>query len=167
MKTIQVTDEIYDFLSNLSKEIKSQDNRATAAPYYFQVQEDEETAVPDGCGEEVWVRDGEIHLRTEEDIKDTVFEWKEWELGNEENEAEFAELDSFDIDEILEENYRKRNVDIRHKYSNCFFTFKAYQEHIARNGHNLKNPRLYLFHAYRNREMDMLFKFLKESFNEF
>lgn len=165
MKNIQVTDEIYDFLSNLSKEIKSQDNRATAKPYFYQVQEEEEVGVPDGCGEEVWVCDGEIHLRTEKDIKGAVFEWKDWELGNKEDEKKFKELDSFEIEEILEENYRKVNVDIRHKYSNCFLTFKAYQEHITRNGHNLCNPTSYLFHAYRNNEMDMLFKFLQESFS--
>lgn len=164
MKTINVTDEMYDFLSNLSKEIKSQDNRGTAKPYFYQVQEEEEVGVPDGCGEEVWVCDGEICLRTEEDIKNAVFEWNGWDLGNEEDEAKFAELNSFDIDEILEENYRKVNVDIKHKYSNCFFTFKAYQEHISRNGHNLSNPQSYLFHAYRNREMEMLFRFLQESF---
>lgn len=164
MKTIQVTDAMYDFLSNLSKEIKSQDNRATAMPYFFQVQEDEEVAVPKGCGEEAWVCDGEICLRTEEDIKEAVFEFKGWELGNEEDEELFKELDSFDIEKILNENYRKVNVGTRKKYSNCFLTFKAYQEHVSRNGHNLNNPKSYLFHACRNRELDMLFKFLLESF---
>lgn len=164
MKTIQVTDEIYAFLSNLSKEIKNQDNRITAMPYFFQVQEDEEIAVPDGCGDEVWVCDGEICLRTEEDIKNAVFEWKDWELGNKEDEERFKELDYYDIEEILKENYIKVNVSTRRKYSNCFFTFKAYQEHISCNGHNLNNPNSYLFHAYRNNELDMLFKFLLESF---
>ncbi|MFR4037122.1 MAG: hypothetical protein ACLTZT_04500 [Butyricimonas faecalis] len=80
MKTIQVTDEIYAFLSNLSKEIKSQDNRATAPPY-FQVQEDEEIAVPKGCGKKFGC-DGEICLRTKGDIKGAIFEWKGWGLGN-------------------------------------------------------------------------------------
>lgn len=165
MKQIEVTDEMYDFLSELSKEIKTQDNRATAYPYFFQVQEDEEIAVPEGCGEEIWVLDGEICLRTDQDIKEAVFEWKDWELGKREDEAEFAELNVFDIEEILENNYRKVNVDIRHKYSNCFLTEKAYKEHIQCNGHNLSNPKSYLFYAYRNREMEMLFKFLTDSFN--
>ena len=164
MKTIQVTDEMYAFLSNLSKEIKLQDKRATAMPYFFQVQEDEEVAVPESFGKEVWVRDGEICLRTEGDIKEAVFEWKGWELGNHKDEERFKELDPFDIEKILNENYRKVNVETREKYSNCFLTFKAYQEHVSRNGHNLNNPKSYLFHAYRNSELDMLFKFLLESF---
>lgn len=165
MKKIEVTNEIYNFLLNLSKEIKSQDTRATASPYFFQVQEDEEVGVPEGCGEEVWVCDGEVCLRTEEDIKEAVFEWKNWEIGNKKDEKEYQNLTSFDIEEILEENYRKVNVDIKHKYSNCFLTLKSYEDHIRQNGHNLCNPRSYLFHAFRNKEMDMLFKFLQESFN--
>ena len=164
MKTIQVTDEIYAFLSNLSKEIKSQDNRATAPPYFFQVQEDEEIAVPKGCGEEAWACDGEICLRTEEDIKNAIFEWKGWESGNHEDEELFKKLDYLDIERILNENYKKVNVEIREKYSNCFLTFKAYQEHVSCNAHNLNNPKSYLFHAYRNSELDMLFKFLLFSF---
>ena len=104
-------------------------------------------------------------MRTEEDIKEAVFEWKAWEIGNKEDEKKFKELDYFDIEEILEENYRKVNVDIRHKYSNCFLTFKAYEDHIRKNRHNLNNPKSYLFHAFRNKEMEMIFKFLQESFN--
>ena len=38
MKTIQVTDEMHDFLINISKELNTQSHRATAMPYFFQVQ---------------------------------------------------------------------------------------------------------------------------------
>lgn len=162
MKTIQVSDEIYDFLMNLSKEIKTQDNRATRAPYFFLVQEDEEIAVPDGCGDEVWIMDGEICLRTEQDIKEAVFEYREWDLDDENNQKEYEELDSFDIDEILKKNYWKADVSIKHKYSNCFFTEKASREHIEVNRHNLTNPKTYLDHAFRNKEMDMMFRFFTE-----
>lgn len=162
MKTIQVSDEIYDFLLNLSNEIKTQDNRATRKPYFYQVQEDKEIAVPDGCGEEVWVMDGEVCLRTEEEIKEAVFEYKGWDLEREEDSLSYDKLIPSDIEGVLEENYRKVNVDITHSYSNCFLTEKACRKHIEINRHNLTNPKTYLFHAYRNREMDMLFKFLNE-----
>ena len=165
MKTINVTDEIYDFLSNLSNEIKTQDNRCTAQPYFFQVKEDEEFATTAGCGEEVWVMDGEIHLRTEQDIKEAVFEWKEWTLGDDTSELLYENLTSFEVEDILKENYHKVNVDIRYRYSNSFFTKKACEEHIRINKHNLDNPKSYLFYAYRNTELEMMFKFLNESFN--
>nr|WP_321523316.1 hypothetical protein [uncultured Macellibacteroides sp.] len=164
MKTIEVTDEIYCFLENLSKEIKSQDNRATASPYFFQVQEDKEIGVPEGCGEEVWISDGGTILRTEDEVKEAVFEWKDWTIGNESDEKNYKQLDSFDIDSIMQENYRQVNIDVTQEYSNCFLTYKAYEEHIRVNGHNLRNPKSFLFHAYRNTEMEMLFKFLQESF---
>lgn len=90
MKTIQVSDEIYDFLMNLSKEIKTQDNRATRMPYFYQVQEDREVGVPDGCGEEVWVLDGEVCLRTDEDIRKAVFEWKEWDIDNKSDNVKYG-----------------------------------------------------------------------------
>lgn len=161
MKIIKVSDEIYDFLINLSKEIKTQDSRATRSPYYFQVQEDEEICVPDGCGEEVWVMDGGVCLRTEEDIKEAVFEWYGWTIGNQKHESEYKTLLDATIEDVLRENYRKVNIDIKHKYDNCFFTLKAYEEHLSQNRHNLNNPKSFLFHAYRNSEMDMIFKFLE------
>ena len=42
MKTINVSDEMYEFLINLSEEINKQDNRSTAMPYFFQIQTSEE-----------------------------------------------------------------------------------------------------------------------------
>lgn len=164
MKTIEVTDEMYNFISELSKEIKSQDNRGTAFPYFFQVQEDEQIGVPDGCGEIAWVSDGETILKTDDEIKEAVFEWNNWTIGNVSDEKKYKMLDQFDIEEITEENYRKVNISTTQKYSNCFFTYKAYEEHVRKNGHNLNNPKSFLFHAYRNTEMEMLFKFLNDSF---
>lgn len=163
MKTVKVSDEIYDFLVKTAKEIKEQDNRATRSPYFFQVQEDEEVGVPDGCGTEVWVMDGEFFLRTDEDIKAAIFDYNGWDIENEETNTLYDDIDEYDIESILEVmGCRKVNVDIRHTYSNCFLTFKAYEEHLRQNKHNLNNPKSYLNHAYRNPEMDMLFKFFEE-----
>jgi hypothetical protein len=38
MKTIEVSDEMYEKLMEISKEMNSQSNRGTAMPYFFQVQ---------------------------------------------------------------------------------------------------------------------------------
>lgn len=177
MRTIEVTDEIYDFLSNLSKEIKTQDNRGTAKPYFFQVMEEEEVGVPNGNGEEVWVQDGKICLRTEEDVKKAVWNYYGWPSmhiagdNSEEDlvrdcEEEYISMSSWEIEAVLEVNYRKVCVDKKEKFSNCFLSEKACNKHIEINGHNLKNPHSYLHHAYRNKEMEMLFKFLEESFKD-
>ena len=164
MKTITVTDETYDFLMTLAQEINTQDNRSTAKPYYFAIQEDEEVYVPDGCGDEIWVdHDGDgVKLRTEEDIKEAIFEWKGWTIGNKSDEKEFNLMDWYARENILEEHYRKVDMVIGHKYSNVFLTKKAYEQHLLENRHNLNNPQSYLFHAFRNKEMSMLFKFIEE-----
>jgi hypothetical protein len=167
MKTIEVNDEMYEFLANLSKEIKTQDNRGTKSPYFFQVQEEEECEVPDGCGEKVWVMDGQICLRTEEDIKKAVFEYNDWDLEDSDKNIEYSEIHDWDLGHLLfKAGYRMGYVSIKHKYSNCFLTEKACHEYLKEDAHNLTNPKSYLFYAPRNKEMEMLFKFFEESFNE-
>lgn len=168
MKIIKVSDEIYDFLVKTAKEIKEQDNRATASPYFFQVQEDEEFGVPDGCGTTIWIDDcGDNKLRTDEDVKEAIFDYKNWDIDDEDSNILYDNLYRYDPESILEEmGYRKVDVDIRHTYSNCFLTFKAYKEHLRQNKHNLNNPKSFLFHAFRNPEMDMIFKFFEEVYGQ-
>ena len=38
-------------------------------------------------------------------MKEAIFEWKNWEMGNKKDENQFKELSPFDIEDILEENY--------------------------------------------------------------
>lgn len=122
MKQIEVTDEMYEFLMNLSDE-----------------------------------------LNTQEEIKEEVIKYKEWD-GLEEDEANklFSELDSWEIDEIMEENWRKVNIDYEPRYENAFLTSKACDEHIRVNKHNLRSPINYLSGAFRNPELEMVMKFLCE-----
>lgn len=164
MKTITVTDETYVFLMGLAEEVNTQDNISTAKPYYFAIQEDEEAYVPDGYGDEIWVdRNGDgLKLRTEEDIKEAIFELKGWIIDNKLNEKEYNKMGQYARESILEEHYRKVSVVIEHKYSNVFLTEKAYKQHLIENRHNLNNPQSYIFHAFRNNEMSMLFKFIEE-----
>ena len=163
-KNIEVTDEMYEFLMNLSKEIKEQDNRATATPYFFQVRETKEIAAHEGCGNEVWwSTDYEIELRTDEDkvewIKEHLEHFDEYE--DKELISEVEELDCWQLDDFLRyDDFQKFYVDTDYTYSNAFFTSKACDEHIRINRHNLKQPVNYLSHAYRNAEMDMMYKFL-------
>lgn len=159
MKTIKVNDEMYEFLMSLSKEINEQDNRATAMPYFFQVQEKKQFAVPNGCGIEAWHLDGSL-LDTDDEIKEAVFEFKEWDIDSDEDNEKYQNLNELDIEEIMEVNYSKVNYDYDEVYSNCFLTSKACDEHIRINRHNLKQPVNYLSHAYRNKEMEMIYKFL-------
>lgn len=162
MKTIEVSDETYEFLINLSKELNSQNHRGTRMPYIFQIEQVEEIPTSDGCGDEVWICDGHVCLRTDEDIKQAVFEYKEWDLDNEDHQNLFDDLDSYDIEQILEENYSKHSITTQKRYTNAFFTEKACVEHIKANDYHYSSPRDYLNHAFRNPEIEGVMKFLCE-----
>lgn len=164
-KTIQVTDEIYEFLINLSKEIKEQDNRATAMPYFFQVRETIEIPAYEGCGIEILYNSKrEIELRSYEEKIDWILENQECFIGTgfeERCKNVGISTPTWDLDDMLKEvGFETFNVDEFHVYSNAFLTSKACDNHIKINKHNLKYPVNYLNHAYRNEEMDMIFKFL-------
>jgi hypothetical protein len=160
MKTIQVTDEMYEFLINLSKELNTQDHRGTRMPYFFQVQTKEQIAVPDGCGIEAWHYDGSL-IETEEEIQDVIIEYKEWSV--EKSEKLYSDLPDWEIEEILEKiGYRKVNYDYRTNLENAFLTSKACDEHIRVNKHNLKSPVNYLSGSFRNPELETVLKFLCE-----
>ena len=159
MKTIQVTDEMHDFLMDLSHELNAQDHRGTRMPYFFQVQTQEQIAVPEGCGTEAWNCDGSL-IETEEEIKNAVYEWKEWD---EDCLDEYEMLDEYDIELILKSaGYSKVNYDYKSNLENAFLTSKACDEHISVNKHNLKSPVNYLSGSFRNPELEMVMKFLCE-----
>jgi hypothetical protein len=161
MKTIIVTDEIYNGLKEIAEAIKTQDNRATAKPYFFQVQTNEEIAVPSGCGTNCWYYDGS-KIVTDEEINEAIFEWKDGSIPL--DEIEF--MDEYEKAEILEKaGWQKANFDYKHEYQNAFFTEKACKEHIHRNKHNLREPVDYLSHAFRNPEMEMMFSFFAQILN--
>ena len=80
MKTIKVTDEMHNFLIELSKELNTQNHRATRMPYFFQIQTKEQIASAEGVGTEAWHYDGSL-IETKEEIEDVITEWKEWEIG--------------------------------------------------------------------------------------
>jgi hypothetical protein len=159
MKSIKVNQDMYEFLMNLSKELNSQSNRATAMPYFFQIQQEEETSVGEGAGEEVWYCDGAI-ISTEEEIKNAIFEYNAWVIGNKKHEKLFAEMDWLDRERVLENNFHKVYRSTRKVYTNAFLTEKACKEHIEKNEYHYRNPVDFLSHAFRNPELEMLMKFI-------
>jgi hypothetical protein len=159
MKTIKVTDETYDFLMDLSNELNLQNNRATSTPYFFQIQDKEDRVVPDGYGETVWVCD-DIVLKTENDIKEVVFEWKEWDIKNKKHNNLYKKLTESDIEDILSKNYKAFSITTENVYHNAFLTEKSCKKHIERNKHHYNQPVDYLTHAFRNPELEKLIKFL-------
>jgi len=159
MKIIKISDEMHNSLMELSKELNSQNHRATAMPYFFQIQTDEEVSVGEGQGEEVWVMDGDV--LDDDEIKEVVIEYNDWD--EDESEDKFNKLDKYDIIENLENaGYVQRNRDFVKRYQNSFFTEKACKLHIEQNNYHYNNPVDYLSYASRNPEMELVMKFLTE-----
>lgn len=153
MKTIEVSDEMYEFLMNLSNELTTQDHRATAMPYIFQIQTQEEVPAVEGNGNQAWVYDGS-KLETEKEITEAIAEWKDLLI-------EDVTKDESDREDILQEaGYRKINYEMKDVYQNAFLTSKACDEHIKANGYHYNTPVNYLSHSFRNPELETLLKFI-------
>ena len=168
MKNIEVTDEMYSSLMELSKEMTTQDMRGTRMPHLFQVQETKKVPAYDGCGDVFWYNhECEQELRANKEI----IEWLS-EDGNElstsiiekgVSEAKFEAMDIWTLHELLEKKgFSKFYDNDGYTYSNAFFTSKGCDEHIRTNKHNLHSPINFLNHAFRNAEMELVSKFLCE-----
>lgn len=156
MKTIEVTDEMYDKLIELSNEINSQDNRATAAPYFFQIQTQKRVFTPEACGNECWVSD-DILIETDDEINKTIFEYKDEQIHID----DIKRMENYEKEQILEEaGWRKVNYQWEERYENAFLTEKSCREHIRLNHYHYCEPVDYLSHAFRNPDMEIIHKFL-------
>lgn len=154
-KTIEVSEEMYDFLMSLSKEVNNQNHRATAMPYIFQVETQEEVIAVEGNGNEVWVCD-DSRLDTEEEISNAIADYKEIEISK-------VPSNWLERETILEKmGYRKIYLETKPVYQNAFFTEKACKEHIERNKHHYRDPECFLSYASRNYELEMLYTFITE-----
>jgi len=153
MKTISISDENYEFLMNLSRELNEQDNRGTRMPYFFQVQTKHQIAVPEGNGIEAWFNDGSL-IETEEEIKEVIEEYQDYTV-------DYDLLDDDTKEEILiDAGYSKVYYGYESRYENAFLTSKACDAHIEANRHNLSSPVNYLSYASRNPELEKLMEIL-------
>jgi hypothetical protein len=160
MKQILVTDEVYEFLMDLSKEINTQDNRSTADPYFYQIQEKKRVPSSEGCGEKAWYCDGTM-LTTDEDEKEAIFEYNDWDLDSEEHQKLYSKMDESDREAILSGNYREVWYEDTEEYSNFFLTERDCEKHIKLNCYHYNQPRSYVKHAFRSYEFEKVIKFLK------
>jgi len=161
MKTIEVTEEMYQKLIDISKELNSQNNRGTATPYFYQVQVedmifgiDEQYSV-DGY---VWIdkkNGGDTTDSDRNSMMDT--------LENNEIEFDKDKISDKGLEDLMEENgYEKGFYRIENRYSNCFLTEKSCKRHIQAKKHHYNNPIDYLMYADSNPELETIITFLKQ-----
>ena len=155
MKTINVSDEMYSKLMELAKEYVTQDNRATAMPYLFQIREQVKEWDTDGNGDTTFFYDKddvECQFETLEELREYYDDVPDVDDIN----------DLYYSEEWLEEKgLIQSSYSYRSEYRNAFLTAKACKEHIASNHYHYNEPVDYLNCAWRNPEMDLISQFLK------
>jgi len=175
---VELKIETYKFLKELNRRIETQNNRGTAKPYFLVIRSERWRVAHDefhnGETRKAWVDfDGDpttFHSKEEaikwfcdyhRDLKDpgpnadpddiTLFNEAEGKLKEQ-------ALKWFDnLDEYTEQLYYDED--------NVFLTDEGYEEHMRLNGHNVKRGgphHTYMKHAFRNPEMDGIFKAIKE-----
>ena len=169
MKTIELSDEMYAKLIELATEMTTQDPRGTRMPHIFQIRDwkkvydadlngDVHIILDRGNGIEIETYDQLIDYLNDFEIEFVEDEIKEmWE-----NRAEYSwQSDLVDwlqerVSDIVEHSY-----SLVPEYTNSFFTAKAAQEHLDKNHyHYHKNADVYLNHAWRNPEAELVSTFL-------
>lgn len=137
---------------DLKKRITENDNRLTAFPYLLLLQEKREYVTKEGYGHDtkvVYVENisGDYH---QEESLSALEDW--WNDGLEEDEK---------VTEWVEgENYEKHTVGYYWETVNVFLTDEGYKDHLAKNRHNLREHRTYGIHAFRNEEIDEVYKLI-------
>jgi hypothetical protein len=163
MKTIEVTEETYAKLIELATEMTTQDPRCTRMPHMFQIRDWKRQYDWNLNGDtKCWIdRDGDFTvIETLEDFKSYL---ENTDIEEPENLDELWE-DQYDLQDWIEDHcddLQECSYSMEAVYSNCFLTAKAAQEHLDRNDyHYHKNADVYLNHAWRNPEAELVSEFL-------
>lgn len=169
--SISIEKSMYDRLIDLATEMTTQDPLGTRMPHLFQIQTDERVYKDDMNGDTRLFIDyaGDfVKVETFEGLKDYMLDsmdeselpedlkewWDAWEEGSTFNT---------DLIDYLEEKFpdlKESSYSIEHKYQNAFFTSKGCARHIELNDYHYANPKVYLNHAWRNPEMELVSIFL-------
>lgn len=176
--TIKVSPETYQFMKELNRRISTQDNRATAKPYFFVIRTEKwrvaHSEFHSGTTRDVWVDfngDPTTFLSQEEAV--------EWYCDNHrkvEHPGPYGDADDIAAFIRAEEELKSEAMawfellpryveEMYFEENNAFLTEEGYNEHMTLNGHNVKRMgkhHTYLKHAFRNPEMDSLFRAIKE-----
>ena len=155
---VKMSQETFEFLRDLGRKIDAQNNRATAKPYFFVIQTEKWRVANDeystGETKRVWVdtsgQDEYHEWKSREEFIQNLIEHQD--LSKKEAEEAAEDLKEFTMEKYIEED-------------NAFFTHDAFKRHVELNGHNLGRRGEYydyLKHAFRNPEMDGVFKALAE-----
>lgn len=172
MRTIQISEEDYEFLKDLQHELNTQTNDGNADPVYWGVMEHRMEPAPEGCGDAIIYMGDGATMTTEEAVEyineniadyseDVQEEWKE--------KDDFDRSDMPTVVDFLHDTmqlYECRIVweeekDFISRETGAFITKRACKEYIEKCHYNHSKPHTYAMTAYRNYELGRLLKILR------
>jgi hypothetical protein len=161
MKNIEVSEEVYDKLIGLAKEMTEQDPRGTRMPHMFQIRDYKKVYDWGLNGNtSIWVGDYQEEIETLDEFK----EYLESNVITIPENLEEIWGDHWEREEFIEGNcpeLKACSYSMEPVYTNNFLTAKAAEEHLRLNDyHYHKDADVYLNHAWRNPEMDFISEFL-------
>lgn len=147
MKSINVTDEQYDFLMKLAQELKTQNNAWTQNPLYIVYDWEKVPTSSDYADDSQWREiDGECFYDSEEECIEALKE----NYDDETYEPEEGE----DYEQVY---YLKKRV-----YVATFFTRKAAEQFIKVNEYHWHEPHIYVESMWRNYEFQGIVRAIAE-----
>jgi len=176
MKTIEISDELYDQLMDLSKEMMTQDNRCTAYPIFYQIRDWKRVYDSELNGSNYILidRNGDyITIESAEDLM-SYLEYRDIEFDKEEIEGLWEDYQTefgWELDEYLEDkgltDLEKMSYSMEPVYTNAFLTEKEAQRHLESNDyHYHRDADTYVNHGWRNNDMQILHNLAKEIFEK-
>jgi len=140
---------IKDFLNNIA----NQDNRSTAAPYFYVIRSSVEVPAHEGCGDIVKYydpEDPEDHYESIEDYIELQKEYSEYDDMIPEDKEFFDKKM-----ENAERNLASYEVSLDWRESNMFLTETDAKNHLKSNSHHYsEDAHTYVKHCWRAYEMD-------------
>jgi hypothetical protein len=115
-----------ELLRTIGREIATQDNAATSEPLF--------------ADNTLWYEKEEGHEATDPEVLERLEQYRNGELTVEEDA------------ELLSKYGYTGYIDTKEFVTLCF-TRKGAEDYLAINGHNLREPFIYVLSAWRNREM--------------
>ena len=165
MKTIEISEEMYNKLIELGKEMTTQDPRATRMPHMFQIRDWKKVYDFELNGDtRILVdRSDSCEVETFEELKDYL-ESSEIDFDGENLKKLWEDKGGYDLGEWLEEHCSSLELcsyTLEAHYTNSFLTAKAANDHLKANYYHY-HPKadVYLNHAWRNSEAELVSEFL-------
>lgn len=172
MRTIQISDEDYEFLKDLQHELNTQTNDGNADPVYWGVMEHRMEPAPEGCGDAIIYMGDGATMTTEEAVEyisENIADYSEAVQEEWQEKDDFDRNDMPTVVDFLHDAMQLHECRIVwqeekgfiSRETGAFITKRACKEYIEKCHYNHSKPHTYAMTAYRNFELERLLKILR------